>query len=76
MSSTYTPTGTGICRNCGRDVGRHDGGHEFDYSGRDRLVHHTGGISGHRICRCVRDENDPIHDVGRELRCPEEARDD
>lgn len=67
-SRTYQPTGTGLCGECGRDVGRHDGGHEW--RGVD-----DGYGNGWSSC-CHRVRRDPIHDVGHELRCPKEAAHD
>jgi len=59
--TTYQPTGTGLCRLCGHDVGRHDGGHTLDL---DHLRNE---------CReCGRLPENTIHDVGRVLRCPED----
>lgn len=56
---SYTPTGTGHCANCGRDVAAHDGGHEYDH---DHL---------HHECReCGLSPENRLHDVGRVLRCP------
>ena len=56
---TYKPDGTGHCKPCGRDVGKHDGGHRLD------LDHLRGA------CRqCELPPEAAIHDVGRALRCP------
>lgn len=55
----YAPTGTGICATCGRDVGEHvDPAHKFVCS------------MGFDCFGCRREQSDPIHDVGRVLRCP------
>lgn len=71
----YKPTGTGLCATCGRDVGAHDGGHPFVDSGMcvtklcwPPIVLH---VCAEPWCRLY--HTDPIHDVGRVLRCPEEA---
>jgi len=59
--NTYKPDGTGHCKPCGRDVGKHDGGHKLD------LDHLRGE------CRqCELPPEAAIHDVGRVLRCPSE----
>ena len=56
---TYEPDGTGHCKPCGRDVGKHDGGHRLD------LDHLRGA------CRqCELPPEAAIHDVGRVLTCP------
>ena len=57
---TYQPTGHGICATCGRDVGDHDAGHEYAPT---RVMDFYCG-------QCERYVSDPIHDVGRVLRCP------
>lgn len=61
----YKPTGTGLCKTCGHDVGAHDGGHMF--------VQDLSDIVNCIYCRGL--PGDTIHDVGRVLRCPEEASD-
>jgi hypothetical protein len=58
--NTYQPTATGHCKWCGRDVGVHDPGHALD------LDHLRGEC---RVCGLPPEAT--VHDVGRELRCPE-----
>lgn len=66
---TYIPTGTGLCADCGHDVGRHDGGHEFVASELASPFH------GSPVCDyCLEIEGHPIHDIVRELLCPKEER--
>jgi len=69
-TSTYQPTGKGLCAQCGCDVGAHDAGH------KPRL-HLVDTTNGHEMwcLACDRMASDPVHDVGRVLTCPE-VRDD
>jgi len=83
--STYQPNGDGTCKRCGRDVGAHDGGHEFvecyclDCSEAQEFGEF--GVCAHLIpspldggasaTECGRASDHPIHDIGRVLRCPE-----
>ena len=74
MTSTYTPTGNGLCAVCGRDVGRHvDPAHELEEM---RAPVSSGGEPPQwMVVGCVEcDEapDHPIHDPGRILRCPSE----
>lgn len=75
MPSTYTPTGTGLCATCGRDVGAHvDPAHKFvecEYTG---ACYKTVSRDG-RAHTCAEFPDHPVHDPGRILRCPE-VRDD
>lgn len=74
--TTYQPTGTGLCANCGQDVGQHDGGHPFTDSGMRVVKLCSPPIVLHACAEpgCHLYHNDPVHDVGRVLRCPESAR--
>ena len=70
MTDTYTPSGTGLCATCGRDVGAHDCGHTWVNS---VLVGTTAGHTAAWQCgECFRPPHDPVHDVGRVLTCPSE----
>ena len=78
MTSTYTPTGNGLCALCDRDVGQHvDPAHPFvhtewastcDY--RDHGTPNARAGTSWTVCNHPKDH--PIHDVGRTLRCPSE----
>ena len=65
--TTYAPTGKGLCAVCGRDVGRHvDPAHSPSTAVINGALHPKCGFA-----ECMRPLDDPIHDPGRILRCPQ-----
>lgn len=65
--TTYQPTGTGLCAECGRDVRWHDDpAHKFQPQVVAGVLVSTWTCAKPG-CRCYK--NNSIHDVGRVLRC-------
>lgn len=71
MTNTYTPSGTGLCKMCGRDVRAHaDPAHKFVESRYFGSCYKTVRRDG-RAQTCAESPDHPIHDIGRVLTCPE-----